>query len=758
MGGMLYAEEKVVTGRFVVSLSAEGNQKAWIVNALEENVYNDLSGYGRVIPFRKVIEEDQCENRDIDCILEVYKKLNVDALMLGTVDDSEIEYEIYDIQNKFLINTGDIEIGTGSSLLKLRMGAFNAFKSFIEKGGILEKRKYSAIADGEGNEINDQVLQKISSEKLRIQVLIALAVFTCFPYFLSFIGKPLRHPERSRIVLRWFYPFQIGSLLVISYQFLLETIGGGNIFDVVLDLFEGYHWILAGLGGIVWGSFLIINFKIVIPHLQGIERIRPNNLYPLLKACLATILVKTLVIAAFYSGVFYAVSYIGRLYAVSQELMVMFLFPISGLYIFYWAALMLDVFSMSIDIRLAGRKLDFESVWNERVRKYFIGYLKRNGVTLNKHLVEEIVFLAGDNQGVVCYGGGFGRPRISIEKDLIRFALGDIRESNVEDTADYDQKAIEPVPRQNSVFQIIANLSHQGTRKKIFKSRYDRKRIKRLESVQNLFQRDLKFAGSEQNDRIENVMQGMIIPRFESDDDIPSLMSDNSADMRVVEELLLEYSWRNDRYDEDAEVDDANEHDKDFLFGALLHKFGELLRHEDIFSTLYLYLPRRKGAKRRSYNFLFSRYFAIVADTFVVLNFGLNHLMQYLYFQATNDSSQLTIKGITSCMLKNQDEILTSTKEITEQKKPATIQTDELERIIWLSRFCQGSIEKQEQNDIRARRIIKWSLSLGVTYLASIVLINSYIYHPRYVEIIANEQQEIADAIKDAQEKERKEK
>jgi hypothetical protein len=49
------------------------------------------------------------------------------------------------------------------------------------------------------------------------------------------------------------------------------------------------------------------------------------------------------------------------------------------------------------------------------------------------------------------------------------------------------------------------------------------------------------------------------------------------------------------------------------------------------------------------------------------------------------------------------------------------------------------------------------AFSLGVIYLASIVLLNSYNYHPKYVEIIGKEKQEIADAIKNEQEKERKE-
>jgi len=235
-------------------------------------------------------------------------------------------------------------------------------------------------------------------------------------------------------------------------------------------------------------------------------------------------------------------------------------------------------------------------------------------------------------------------------------------------------------------------------------------------------------------------------------------MSDNFDDAQVVEELLLEYSRRNGPYDEDAEIDDSSEQDKDFLFGALLHKFGGLLRHDDIFSTFHLYLPRRKGAKERQYNFLFSKYFAVVADTFVVLNFGLNHLMQHLYYQATNHTSHLTIKGVTSCVLKSQDEIITNAKEVTDNRKPGIIQTDELDRIMWLSRFCQGPVEKQEQPNTQARRFFKLAFSLGVTYLATLVLINSYNYHPKYVEIIETEKQEITDAIKNEQEKERTEK
>ena len=250
-------------------------------------------------------------------------------------------------------------------------------------------------------------------------------------------------------------------------------------------------------------------------------------------------------------------------------------------------------------------------------------------------------------------------------------------------------------------------------------------------------------------------MQGVVFPHLDGEDNFPSLMSENNDDMRVVEALLN--SLKASPYDEDAEVDDSSEQNKDFLFGTLLHKFGGMIRHEEIFSTIYLYFFHKAGEKRRPYNFWFSKHFSIVADTFVVLNFGLNHLIQHLYYQATEDESFLTTKGITSGMLKSQDQILTRTKELIDERQNKTIQTDELDRIIWLSRFSQDPIEHQMRSNIMAERVVKWSVSLGVMYFMVMAVLNSYNYHSTYLETIEKEKQKIAEAIKAEKERERKE-
>lgn len=753
----LVADEKIVTGKFVISLAAESGQKAWVVNALEQNIYNDLSGFEKVVPVNKdPSNEKNCEQRAIDCLLKVYKKQAIDALMIGTVNDSEIDYEIYDVQNKFLVKTGSIKIGSGSSLLKLRMGAFNAFKPFLEKGGILDKRQYSAPADEELQKNTGQTSQIRSNVTIQKSLLVILAVFTVIPYLLSLFGKPRKHPERLKRVFRWFYPFLFISLSMIGYQLVLVNRGGGTLLNNLFVYLEGYHWMLTGLGGMLWGYFLIINFRIVVPHLQGIERIRPNNLIPLLQAGLVTIVIKSLLIVIVYLEVFSVAYYAGKLFSVHDDIILLLLLPLSGLYFDYWLALMLDVFSMSLDVRLCGESLDLDSVWNVKTHDYFIGHLKRNGVTVNNRLVKNTVFLAGDNKSAVYYGGGFGKPRITIDKDLIKFALGDVDDFNPEDTAIFTKKVSEPVRRQNSVFQFIPNFSSETASGSVLKTRSDKKRIKYIERAQLFFQRDLRLPIGKRRSKSENVMQGIVYPHLDGQDNFPALMSENTDDMLIMETLLLKHSLKTDPYDEDAEVDDFSEQDKDFLFGALLHKFGGLVRHEQIFSTIYLYFFYNPGEKPRTYNFFFAKYFAVVADTFVVLNFALSHLIQYLYYQATEDESFFTKKGITSGMLQNQGYILEKTKQLIANQDDETIHSNELDRIVWLSRFSQDPIAHPVRSNILAERVVKWSVSLGAAYFLVMMVLNSYNYHATYLEIIDKEKQKIAEAIKAEHEKERK--
>jgi hypothetical protein len=204
-------------------------------------------------------------------------------------------------------------------------------------------------------------------------------------------------------------------------------------------------------------------------------------------------------------------------------------------------------------------------------------------------------------------------------------------------------------------------------------------------------------------------------------------------------------------------VDDADEHDMDFLFGAILHKFGSLLRHDDVFSTIRLNFTFKSRIKEARYSLPLARHFAAVADSFVVLNFGMHHLMQYLYLRATGDPSQLTYKGAPGMMLKSQAAILARTSQLREARKPHWFKTDGLDRIAWLSSFSQVSIASVSVARFKEKRLFKVAFATSVTALLAWLSLNAYFYRPVYLETIEYEKQKIAEAIEIEKENERKE-
>ncbi len=754
-------EDVIVTGKFVVSLKGESGQRAWVVKALEQNVYRDLAGYTRVVPVQKSPNESaRCPGRDVDCLLKLYDGLGIDGIMLGTVDRSEIDFEIYDVVNKFLVNTGSINIGRGASLLKLRLGAFNAFKIFIGKGGILDDR-YGIVDEVEEEAETNQIVDvEVAGSSQRLTILISMAAVTCLPFLLSVFSRSIRHPERARILMRGIYPFMILSLGLLGLQFTLEP-SGTNIINIFLDLFDGFYWIMAGLGGAAWGCFLIAHFKIVVPHLMGLERIEQRNLGKLLRSCLTTLVVKSLVVAAFYGVVFYGVLYLGQLFAVRQDATILILFPTAGLYVFCWVALILDVFAMSIDMKISATKLNFKNEWNQKIRTYFLAYLKRNGISIDENLVNEVAFIPGNLSGVVAYSGGFSRPRIAIAKDLLIFALGDIEEAEaeeilMEELLTYDERYVEPELRQFSLIQILGKAG-PAKKAKILQAFKDKKRNKHIEKIRSYFQRDLSRVNRNLGAINRDLYLGYISPALDGNPDNLSLMTGCAKDMRVFEDFLVEYSKRHEPHDEAEEVDDSSEFDMDFLFGALLHKFGGILRYDTIFSTTSLYFTGKKNFKESRFSFPFAKHFALISDTFVVLNFGLNHLIQHLYYKTTNDPSHLTYKGLPSLTLESQAKIMYESKQLIESRRPPWFRTDELERITWLSRFSPEPIERDDAANSKSKRIFRLSLFTSLIGLAALAGFYSFIYHPEYVQEIAIEEQKIADAIEKAEKKAAKE-
>lgn len=769
----LRADEVVVNGRFVVSFVADDQQQHWIAAALEQNVYNDLAGYGRIVPVNKFGNESAlCKRSDIECLLAAYREQSVDALMLGKVTRSRIEFEVYDVQKSALVKTGAISISRGATLLQLRMGAFNAFKPFLAKGGILERRQFNTgnvdshtfqVGASESGSESDSAE---SDNQKRRHLLIILAVLTCLPYFFSFFGKARKNPERMKICLQWFFPFMLLGLSILAALFVMADLGISSLDDIVLKYLGEYSWSLVALGGFFWGYFLIINIRLIHPHFQGLERVDQQTVLPLLESYLLTFVIKLVFLLAIYSATFYGVRYVADIFAVQYSFVSLILMPLAGVFTLYWVGLWLELMAMGLDGRLSRRHDEYVNIWDAKIRKYFVSYAKRNGATLNEKLLEKIIFLVGDNHGVVSYGGLFGRPRIVVDYDLIRYALGD----NNPAVQEYNR----PRTRLSKISLFLPHLfpALNGKKRKVGK----KKTIKALAHLESSLHYDLNHHASTLKIGQDKIMKGIIMPRLEGKEDLPSLMSDNLEDMSILEDLMQEDTVKSDPFDEDAEIDDSSSHDKDFLFGMLLHKFGELFRYDHLFATCYMAFFRKRLAKDIPYHFPLAEYFSRVADTFVVMNQGLNHLLQYLYFRATYQTSQLTTKGNPDQLLESQNKILADVTRILAQNdsvdlsgekenreeqvqkasKTASgfLKFDRLDRIIWLSNFCKDPIERHQS--FRVRKPLVWLLSLSLVILFSTLFLRSYHYHPIYLEKIAAEKQEILDMIKAAEEQERK--
>ena len=335
--------------------------------------------------------------------------------------------------------------------------------------------------------------------------------------------------------------------------------------------------------------------------------------------------------------------------------------------------------------------------------------------------------------------GFLSQPRIVVGIDLIKEALGD----NDNTIKLYQRKEID----QSQVSQFIPHIFPSINEPK--RPAGKRRRSAIFLALNALFNYSLNKDHDNCNLGQDSVMKGVVIPKFEGHEDLPSLMSDNLDDMSIVDALMQEDSAKSDPFDEDAEIDDSSENDKDFLFGLLIHKFGELLRYDHVFSTFYLYFFAGGKKEKLGYRFPLAKYFSRVADTFVVVHFGLYHFMQYLHMCATDQKSYLTTRATSNILLESQNIVLLDTREAVEQRQEKINRCDYFDRLVWLSNFCDETIVVKK-NILLQKGAKVMIVAMGLYFLVA-TLVAAYNYQFEYQSIIENERREIAEMMKDAQ-------
>jgi hypothetical protein len=714
--------------RVVVDFVAEEPAAAWIAAAYEQNVYRDLAAFHRITLLdKRDARADNCPGREVDCLLDAYRDAGAEIVMLGRLAGNRLDYETYENWTGTLVSTGTYRRKPGTSLARLRQETLRAMGPFFASGGLLEQRRF-LLAGPRGSPAGRALIGGTTDLGARL-ALFLLILLLVLPYAATRLvaGREAFRQMRGAS-WRW-----TGVLLLAASALLVAvSIPGLAAFWRATPAAE---WlgrrgglVVAVAGGLSWGWLTLLLFRIVLPRLHGIERIRHGNLGFLLEAWLYSTVLRTVPVAAVAVPLGWGVVAAGNALGTDPRLLWTLILPLAGLLAAFLLVSLVDNLSLLLDRLLVDGPASTENPWHPAIKRYFLGYLRRSGIQIEQRLLDRALFLPGDTSGVVIYGGALSPPRILVDPALLDIALGQVEEDT------------EPPPRPVELDDWTAGTllpSEEPSEAKVEQRARQRRVARRLEKKRRRQKKPLlrRYARPRLIGQNETLL-GTIAP-LPVDETVP-LIADDREDFGVVRELLTDHYAAFERSSYEEEYDDTDPTQKDFLFGALLRAMGDVQRRDAPLSTLVLTataaLERSPSLLRRAGRFfgdlaarLTSRYPAMLADAHAALNLGRDALIQYLYLLATADESLLTARADVPTLHRTSSEIL---KRIAagepdrqdRQRLRATVRN----RLVWLSRFFYTPIPEERGRALRyaamsviaalIAAVVSWEIALAIDY------------------------------------------
>jgi hypothetical protein len=419
--------------------------------------------------------------------------------------------------------------------------------------------------------------------------------------------------------------FQSGGLLE-KKPWIAGRSKGAGVFALLLPM----------LGGAAWGLFVLLHLGIAFPIMTGLGNVRHANVGMMLRAWCAASGLRVLLLALFYAPFAFA-------FARAPSMVWMLLVPLVGLGLHFGVRFLVDRWAARLDRKLVIGEAGAHNRWHPILKKYFVGYVRRLGIDLDRALLDRVLFLPGNAPGVLAYGGGLGAPRIVVHEKLLEVALHATAEGP--QFQDEDDRGLDP----GDAFGVIVPGGAIPEARKRRPSRA-RRGWPRLGQHETLL--------------------GAIVP-LPAGESVP-LIIDDPDEYSVLRDLLTAHyaAFEPDRYGEEA--DDTDPTQLDFLFGALLREMGSIQRQDPILFVAH-------------WPAWLSRYPTIVADGYAALNRGLDPLIQFLFHLRTGSTELLTARADEPTLEATSIEILRRTGSGEG-------------RLNWLA---QHSFEKGQSEDVR---------------------------------------------------------
>jgi hypothetical protein len=672
-----------VAANVVIDLAPAPGVPGWFASSFEQTITRELAGFERLGTVAKQDVALGACGADRECRLHTYRGAGVDIVLFGSVTDDAIEYELFQTWTPARLDTGRIAIGRHQSLVALEHATRDAFHVVLKHGGLLDQKPYLLE-----REPTTAATADAAWSARALEILLAVLALLVLPFALALLGG---ESPATLVAMRTAkrVPLVIAAVFAAVIALDPQRIG---------EFVTAWAPLVAGIGGLGWGAFLVFVVRTAFPPLDGLERVPQRELGRFLSTWCLAAFERLAVLAVGNAPLVVLVAWLGASLAIAPQWIYLVLAPAVVWLARLWFASWVECLAARLDRRIVEGPASHDNPWSREISDYLMGYVRRTGWDLDPRLLAKVVFLPGKRiDGVVSYGGGATHVRIVIERELLVMAMGPLLDDKPDEKPalwpDWTSARIGPNPGGRSPSAAPSPHDFRGRKQKTSYPGAQRKPLGQAATL-------LGYV---------TPAPGQLVP----------LISDSLQDLAIVRELLSEhYPWF--APDPDEEHDATDRTDKDLLFGALVHALGAVRRNETQLATLRLALGRRIAR-------LTPRVRTRLADSYAALNFARHHLIQYLYYAWTKKTDVLTARARPARLHEVSARILAEVS-IPEAKPPRAIRA----RLTWLSQFFAEPIV--DRRGALANRVAVGAVIAALLVAAGIAVTRSIAYHQTYVE------------------------
>jgi hypothetical protein len=711
--------------RLVIDIAPPAEGPAWFGLGLEDVIGDEFRRFHSV-ELAKKIDPVLCPGRRARCLVDQYRAAGVQVVVLGALEkQSKLAYEVYETWTGTRAFVGALPVA-GISMTELQRQAGDIVRPILQRGGLLDQRPAAVAPDDLVPKLPPRAQTALTGYWLPLLVA-ALIVLVASPVLLAVFLVGTRELGRRETPASWKW----SAMLVVVLASIPITAG---LLDVPA-LFARFAarappilGLLPAIGaGALWGALALAVGVWLLAPIRGLERIRHDALWPLLRSWIALTFLRGAALVVLHAPLFVLTLRVCAEIELPTRATFAFAVPVAGLVTHFLLLSVVDNLSVYLDKKLVVWPPTARNPWHATIKRYFTGYVRRNVVDIDAKIMDRTLFLPSTRPDVVVYGGGFARPRIVVGEKPIEAALGELP-----DEEQLPDRTVNPEELPLGI--VIPSMKASDDQAQLTKAETWRHKVATAPTRARAHMPRLLGENT--------TLLGWVLPQS-AEKGIP-LISDTEEDFGVVKRLLTEHYGAYEGSLHDDEVDDTDPTQKDFLFGALLREMGTIARHDVLFTTVYWALavawPGPSIVARffrlpiTLYEALLSAPAAKVGDAYAALNSGLHHLIQYLCYLRGIDDAKLTARANFPRLANTSREMLATLagKEPTAEERRDVFRATPRDRAEWLTSIFHGQ-------PVGGR--IRWGRLLGsiaFVVIAGVLLVRSVsaaiAYHPVYVE------------------------